>query len=295
MSEATAGYENGLPVTGASPALAAANQLSLTALRIGFALMLAATVTDWAFAAIDNAGALTMVEGAALTATALAGLRYPAIAYRVLSRRGMVLVPAAAFALVGAVDFGLQVHFVEVPPAIVWIAVIVAAPRWFSLCVAVSAIGYVGDLALQGHSVAWLTSGVGENMVSNQVVDLVANAGALWLLMVALRTFVAGMPASLLSVRGGGRSLTPQLALAVTRPRALLGRADPRAVTSGLSGAERRVVALLAQGRAPKQIALESSLALATVRSHIANAKRKTGARTVEQLVALVVESSIDR
>jgi DNA-binding CsgD family transcriptional regulator len=291
MRDATAGHEDRLAGGGASPTLAAATQLARTTLRVGFALMLAAVVTDWVFAAIAGAGAVTMVEGAALAAVAVAGLRHPARAHRVLSRRGMVLVPAAVFALVGAVDFGLQVHYVEVPPAIVWIAVIVAAPRWFMLCVAVSAVGYVGDLALQGHSVAWLTSGVGENLISNQAVDLVANAGALWLLMLALRTFLAGAPTSVVSVRDGARSLTPQLALAVAQPRALLDRADPRAVTSGLSGAEWRVVALLAQGRAPKQIALESSLALATVRSHIANAKRKTGARTVEQLAALLVES----
>jgi DNA-binding CsgD family transcriptional regulator len=46
------------------------------------------------------------------------------------------------------------------------------------------------------------------------------------------------------------------------------------------------VLELLAAGRAPKQVARELSVTLATVRSHIAAGKRKTGSRTVEQLVA---------
>jgi DNA-binding CsgD family transcriptional regulator len=63
------------------------------------------------------------------------------------------------------------------------------------------------------------------------------------------------------------------------------------AATSGadamrsLTRSERRVLGLLAQGLAPKQAAWELHVAISTVRSHIAAAKRKTGARTLQQLV----------
>jgi len=52
-----------------------------------------------------------------------------------------------------------------------------------------------------------------------------------------------------------------------------------------LTASERRVLTLLAHGMAPKQAAWELHVAISTVRSHIAAAKRKSGARTLQQLV----------
>ena len=52
-----------------------------------------------------------------------------------------------------------------------------------------------------------------------------------------------------------------------------------------LTCSERRVLTLLAQGLAPKQAAWELHVAISTVRSHIASAKRKSGARTLQQMV----------
>jgi len=50
---------------------------------------------------------------------------------------------------------------------------------------------------------------------------------------------------------------------------------------------ERDVVHGLARGRAPKQLAREAGVTLATIRAHIQNAKRKTRARTLTELVAI--------
>jgi DNA-binding CsgD family transcriptional regulator len=66
-------------------------------------------------------------------------------------------------------------------------------------------------------------------------------------------------------------------------------------VIEPLTTAERDVLALLAHGRAPKQAAYERGIAISTVRSHIRAAKRKTGARTLEQLVALFAEAEVAR
>jgi hypothetical protein len=41
---------------------------------------------------------------------------------------GRVVILAALFAVVGAVDWGIQSRFDEVAPATVWIAVIVSSP-----------------------------------------------------------------------------------------------------------------------------------------------------------------------
>lgn len=54
---------------------------------------------------------------------------------------------------------------------------------------------------------------------------------------------------------------------------------------AALTRSERRVLELLAQGLAPKQAAWELRVTISTVRSHIAAAKRKTGTRTLQQLV----------
>ena len=65
-------------------------------------------------------------------------------------------------------------------------------------------------------------------------------------------------------------------------------------MTASLTRAERSVLELLASGRAAKQAARDLSVTLTTVRTHIAAAKRKTGARTLEQLIALFVEADND-
>jgi len=134
--------------------------------------------------------------------------------------------------------------------------------------------------------------GDGRYVVAGQLVNLAANATAGLLMIALLRRFLADAPLLLAEVRAGGRSLTPQLALAAGgRQVPLLPVADARALVGALTPAERDVVALLATGRVPKQAARELSIALPTVRSRIAAAKRKTGARTLEHLVALYAEA----
>ena len=86
--------------------------------------------------------------------------------------------------------------------------------------------------------------------------------------------------------------MTPDLAAAVRQqPVRLLGRADPVALIARLTPAEHEVVGLLASGLAPKTAAYRLGVQLSTVRSHIASAKRKTGARTIARLVSLFVEA----
>ncbi len=48
----------------------------------------------------------------------------------------------------------------------------------------------------------------------------------------------------------------------------------------------------LASGSAPKQLAYQWGVSLATVRTHIKHAKRKTGARTISELTALAAQAS---
>jgi len=70
-------------------------------------------------------------------------------------------------------------------------------------------------------------------------------------------------------------------------------RAD--APAEELTDKELDVVRGLARGRAPKQLAAEGGVALATIRAHLQNAKRKTRARTLTQLVAITTRVGASR
>jgi DNA-binding CsgD family transcriptional regulator len=277
----------------ASVAATAAQALGEAALQVGFGLMTIAAASDTVFALADGAGPLAGAEGTVLIALAVAGLTWPAVAWRLLRPTGRAVIPAAVFAGAGALDWGVQSHFAEVAPAIVWIAVIVSSPPWLVACVAVSGLGYVGDVLLKGHSLAWTLTPRGRELVANQWIDLVANAAVTWILVTLLRRFIAGVPSTLAAARQGAPAVTPALASAVrAQPVALLPRAEPSALIAALTDAEHRVLGLLREGLLPKQAAVELAVALPTVRSHIAAAKRKTGARTIEQLVGIYAEAT---
>lgn len=59
--------------------------------------------------------------------------------------------------------------------------------------------------------------------------------------------------------------------------------------STDLTPYERDIVHGLARGRAPKQLAADRGVSLATIRAHIQNAKRKTSARTLNELVAIAI------
>jgi DNA-binding CsgD family transcriptional regulator len=265
-------------------AVSATNALGEAALQVGFTLMLIAAASDTLFAALDNAGARAWVEGVALSAIALAGLLTPTAAARLLRRRGAPLVMAALFALAGALDWGVQSHFAEVAPAIVWIAAIASSRRWVIACVAVSALGYIVDLLLTGRSLPWLVAPAGRNLVVNQTIDLIANAAAVLLVIALLRRFILGVPASLEGVRTGAPAVTPALTAAV---RLQLPPPRPSSPLWALTKTELEVLEELAAGLAPGEIAFKRGLKITTIRTHIAAIKRKTAARTLPHAAAI--------
>lgn len=274
--------------------VAATHEVAVAVLRVGFGLMTAAAASDTLFAAATGADASTVGVGAVLTGCASVGLAHPEPASRLLRGNGRVLLPVGLFAAIGALDAAVQSHYPEVASAIIWISVVVSSARLVAGYVALSAGGYVADFAIHGHSLTWILHGPGQVVIANELVELVANAGVMLLLISILRRFLASAPAQIAEVRAGGPSLTPQLAIAARQPPSALPRADPRALVAGFTLAERRVLALLMAGRAPKQAARDLDLSVATVRTQIAAAKRKSGARTLEQLVAIFAEAGPD-
>jgi DNA-binding CsgD family transcriptional regulator len=103
--------------------------------------------------------------------------------------------------------------------------------------------------------------------------------------------FVADIPRALDALRAGAPVLTPALAQAIERgprPRPQLPAPSP---ASELTPTERRVVEGLAGGSAPKEIAFQWGVSIATVRTHIRHAKRKTRARTLSELAGMAARA----
>ena len=118
----------------------------------------------------------------------------------------------------------------------------------------------------------------------------------------AAGTVAAGIGLALpVAVAAGFLHRRPQILAELRERDPLLGAAPepaagervrrelPPAPRTALSRAELQVVSLLAAGRAPKQIAADLGVKIATVRSHLKLAKRKTHARTLAELVGLFV------
>jgi len=266
-----------------------------SSLRVGLALMVMTAAADTMFAILGGADTALVIDGALITIAALAGILQPERVASLLCPPGRIVIAAGLFVGLGALQPGLQTHYADTEMAIAWLAAIVASPRWVLACVAVCVAGAIGDQAAAGHSLQWMLHGAGKDTLFNEIIDLCTSAALVFAAVSLLRRSIAGAPASLAAARSGGPSLTPQLASAVRRePVGLLPRADPAALIEPLTAAERRILALLADGLAPKQAAHRLGVALPTVRSHISAAKRKTGARTLEQLVGLYSEANGD-
>jgi DNA-binding CsgD family transcriptional regulator len=278
----------------AATVAASLDRVGLAALRMGLLVVGIGSGTAALFVALGRGAWPVVAEGLGIALVAFVGYWQAKLMARILRPRGTVLLIVALFAAWGALDDRVWSDYGEVAIALMVLAATVSSPAVVAGCVVISGVGFeLGQLSA-GHRLSWVFLGGGVGQLANQLAGLCLTGGTMLIAIWALRSTLSGSAASLAAARGGGGSLTPQLALAVARgPRALLNRADPRAVTQSLSRAERGVLDCLIRGLAPKQAARELGVEVATVRSHIAAAKRKTGARTVEQLVGLYVEAKL--
>lgn len=99
--------------------------------------------------------------------------------------------------------------------------------------------------------------------------------------------FLADVPRALDALREGAPGLTPALTRAIERGPRPRPQLPPPSPAAGLTPTERRVVEGLADGSAPKEIAYRWGVSIATIRTHIRHAKRKTRARTLSELAGM--------
>lgn len=163
----------------------------------------------------------------------------------------------------------------------VGVAVVVARTRTVWLCVALLDLLYVTAVLA-----SWSPASLIDQGRLGEVLGIMVSYPVAALLALGLRGrftgFVDRVDAELDDIRGGARAFTPALGHAMRgAPLAL-----PPGPPTDLTRTERRVVEALAAGLAAKEIAQRWSVSLATVRTHIRNAKRKTGARTLRELAS---------
>jgi DNA-binding CsgD family transcriptional regulator len=204
------------------------------------------------------------------------------VATALRARPWLVLPLAAAELGAATVDGLIGGAYVAFSLTSVGVATIVARARTVWLCVALLETGYVAALLVVRSPGSLVDQGLVGATVGVMVSYPVAALLFMWLRGRFTR-FIRAVETTLDDIRSGAVAFTPALGRALRRePLAL-----PPAPAARLTPTERRIIEGLAAGKAAKELAYMRGVSLSTVRTHIKNAKRKSGARTLRELAAL--------
>jgi DNA-binding CsgD family transcriptional regulator len=233
--------------------------------------------------------ALLAAAWCVLWATAAASPELTARRFRRWRTTGLAL--ALANAVTVAVTGGVASPILAVCMYVGWIASVVVRPR---AAIAMS-FGISGSLVagylIAGDSFADILTGPSRyDALANVLLPILA--GVVGALLATVTNGIFNRLAEILDgLRHGAPATSPGLtALFAGRPVLALP-APPSPTPARLTPTEREVVKMLGAGHRAKQIALSRGVKLSTVRSQVKAAKRKTGARTLSELVAIVVEA----
>jgi DNA-binding CsgD family transcriptional regulator len=227
--------------------------------------------------------------GAVLVAVTATALWQRRTVCRCLRTRPWLVVPLALAQLAPAVVDGLPAPgpYLAFSTTSIALAVVVARPRTVWLTVAVLDCSYAAAVLVDTMPAQVVDSGrLGAVLGALLGFPFAALIG-LGLVSLFAR-FLVSVPQTLDTLRHGVPALTPALTEAIERgpgPRVQLPPPSPP--VAELTPAERRVVEGLARGSAPKELAFRWGVSIATVRTHIRHAKRKTRARTLSELAGL--------
>jgi DNA-binding CsgD family transcriptional regulator len=262
-----------------------ADDFSLKAVRVVLALGVADALLDFFAGAINWSTGGYALGLLCLGAWGLALAGYKRVT-RVLQHRPWLLVAAAAASAVPiALDGGANSALLDVPMPLVWLAAIVASARLTIATGVTVALAFLGASLAAGLTPSELVSGSHSYGVITNALDAPLLAVAGILLAGTFRALLARGDAWLEHVRRGALASTPAIG------KLILGQ-DPLLLLPGtsstLTDSERAVVDMLAEGLAPKEIAALRGTKESTVRFQIKQAKKKTGTRTINQLVAIV-------
>lgn len=258
------------------------DRLFLRALQI----VLAGVLFGVAFFPVRGRGdPLEIATAAALLALALGGLRWRRALLAALRRHpaASLLFPLPAVSAV-TLDGGFDSVWTPLVAITVGVPATLGLP-WLSLgCALLAAAGQA--------AAAWLnradktSAQLTETALFNAVGTIAVGVG-IALSVGTMAVFLHRRPRIVARLREEAAPPMSAVGAATAAPGA--PRRLPPAHRTPLTPAELRVVSLLAEGRAPKQISGDLGIALSTVRSHLKAAKRKTRTRTLTELVGLFV------
>jgi DNA-binding CsgD family transcriptional regulator len=233
--------------------------------------------------------------GAVLVAVTAAALWHRRTVCTWLRTRPWLVVPLALAQLAPAVVDGLPAPgpYVVFSMTSIALAVVVARPRTVWLTVAVLDCSYAAAVLIDKSPAQLIDSGRLSTVLGALLGFPFAALIGLGLVSLFAR-FLVSVPQTLDALRHGVPALTPGLTEAIERgpgPRPQLLPPPPSSPVAELTPTERRVVEGLADGSAPKELAFRWGVSIATVRTHIRHAKRKTRARTLSELAGMAARS----
>ena len=157
------------------------------------------------------------------------------------------------------------------------------------------------DVTMPGLNGLEVTARVGEVSTKTRVIVLTMHAGEMYVAQ-ALRAGVAGyllkdsavaeLEAALEAVSSGGTYLSPQIAQTVVTSF-VSGQGLPADPLDGLTGRQREVLQMIAEGRSTKEIASDLGLSVKTVETHRAQIMERLGIHDVPGLVRFAIRAGL--
>ncbi|MEA2373036.1 MAG: Bacterial regulatory protein luxR family [Solirubrobacteraceae bacterium] len=198
-----------------------------------------------------------------------------------LRARPWLIVIVAVLSLAAALADGVDGPYLAISQTVIGVAVVVARPRMVWVCAGVLEVVYAAAV-LVAPSPGGLSDDLGQLVAYPFTAAVFLGLASLYM------RFLGDISGVLAEIRDGTPALTPALGQAIQlgggRRLGMLPAPPPR---HRLTTVELRVVDGLASGMAPKQLAYDWGVSLATIRTHIRAAKRKTGARTLPELAVI--------
>lgn len=266
---------------------AAPGRATLLPLRIACAIGLCDALVAFSTTLLSRPQATSILFGLCWIAAWGAALASAPRWAAAVAPRAWLLLPLALLALTPALSDGGYPGNLATQP--MWIALVAAALAGWRLTVACGVVLCLGKLAVflaTGTTIATLTPwGAGEPSEATTATVAPLAVALLGLAGVAVvRHVLAATGAQDVAASGSAHAASGAVAALTTSPE----RSPTAAATPSrpLSPAEHAVVAMLADGLTPKQIAHQRGTSVETVRTQIKRAKRATSARTLDELVA---------
>lgn len=257
--------------------------VSMRVFAIALILGLWVAAGNFALAMTSPGGApiRRLVIGLLFVLSFVGALWWRRAACNALRARPWLIVVVAVASLLAALADGVDGPYLAISQTVIGVAVVVARPRLVWVCAGVLELVYAAAVSIT-RSPGTLSDDLGQLVAYPFAAAVFVGLASLYM------GFLRDVDGALVEIRRGTSALTPALgqaiALGADRRVGLLPAPPPR---DRLTGAELRVVDALARGKRPKQLAYDWGVSLATIRTHIRDAKRKTGARTLPELAVI--------